>query len=461
MRDRVRRDQLQFTVHGSRLNGADLFPFSEHKSMSENSTPNLASRIHDRTAGPGRLLTLRTPVDDIVSFRGSFVANPDPAAGDPLRQKLTVSLLDKGTEQRDRFELARVLEDCGAKLDLSSDGLFVEGSGRALVEDLPRVMDVMAEMLRTPAFDPEQFRKARAQVAADIQRRMEKTSARAAAAFSQRLFSEGHPNHNPAPETVLERLQGLTVGDVRDYHDAHFGATEWTLAVVGDLEHDAVEAVVAEAFEGWTSHGASASYETDAAPAEVGRSVVPMPDKSNVDVRLGHALPLRRDHDDYAALYVGNYILGGNFAARLMSTVRDEMGLTYSIRSSLSGVTTRYAGSWQTSITLSHDALEEGIAATKDVIRAFVEEGATQDELDAKKTTITGSYTVGLATTERLAQSILTNAERGFGVSYLDGFPEEIRALSLKEVNDAVQRYLDPDAIQEALAGTRPEPVGA
>ena len=186
-----------------------------------------------------------------------------------------------------------------------------------------------------------------------------------------------------------------------------------------------------------------------------------MPDKSNVDVRLGHAVPIRRDHDDYSALYVGNYILGGDFAARLMSTIRDEKGLTYNIRSSLSGVTTRYAGSWQTSITLSHDAVDEGIAATKEVLRRFVEEGATEDELDAKKTTITGSYTVGLATTERLAQSILTNAERGFDVSYLDDFPEEIRALTLDDVNDAIARYFDPDALHEALAGTQPEPVGA
>ncbi len=428
-------------------------------SSQSNTTPTLAPRIQDRQAGPARLLTLRTSVDGIVSWRGSFVANPDPAAGDPLRQKLTVSLLDKGTEQRDRFELARVLEDCGAKLDLSSDGLFVEVSGRALVDDLPRVMDVMAEMLRTPAFDPGEFEKARAQVAADVQRRMEKTSARASTGLSQRLFPEGHPNHNPASETVLERLQSLTIEDVRDYHDIHFGATEWTLAVVGDLDHEKVGSVVEETFEGWAPHDAPAVYDSEAAPTEVGRSVVPMPDKSNVDVRLGHALPLRRDHDDYTALYVGNYILGGNFAARLMSVVRDELGLTYSIRSSLSGVTTRYAGSWQTSVTLSHDALEEGIAATKDVIRDFVEEGATADELDAKKTTITGSYTVGLATTERLARSILTNAERGFDVSYLDTFPKEIRALTLEEVNTAVRRYLEPEAIQEALAGTQSEPV--
>src|SRR6056297_3316116 len=120
-----------------------------------NSSPNLASRIQDREAGPGRLLTLQTSVDDIVSWRGSFLAYPNLAAGDDLLQELTVSLLDKGTEQRDRFELARVLEDCGAKLNLSSDGLYIDVSGRALTEDLPRVMDVLAEMLRTPSFQQE------------------------------------------------------------------------------------------------------------------------------------------------------------------------------------------------------------------------------------------------------------------------------------------------------------------
>jgi zinc protease len=76
-----------------------------------------------------------------------------------------------------------------------------------------------------------------------------------------------------------------------------------------------------------------------------------------------------------------------------------------------------------------------------------------------KKTTITGSYTVGLATTQRLAQSILTNAERGFGTDYLDRFPQEIEGLTLEEVNEAVQAYLRPDEMHEALAGVRPEPV--
>ncbi|GIS56662.1 MAG: hypothetical protein CM1200mP1_06000 [Candidatus Neomarinimicrobiota bacterium] len=34
---------------------------------------------------------------------------------------------------------------------------------------------------------------------------------------------------------------------------------------------------------------------------------------------------------------LGIYILGGNFSARLMQTVRDEQGLTYGIGSSIGG----------------------------------------------------------------------------------------------------------------------------
>jgi len=423
--------------------------------------PTLAPQIRDRTVGPSRLLTLETAVDEVVSWRGSFLAYPDLAADDDLRQELAVSLLDKGTEHRDRFELARVLEECGAKLTLSSDGLYVDASGRALADDLPRVMDVLAEMLRAPAFNEQEFEKARAQTIAEVQRRMEKTGAQASAALSRRLFGAGHPNYSRTPETALDRLRALTVEDVRDYHESHFGATEWTLAVVGDLDHDAVAEVVGEAFDGWRPHETEPTHDTEGIDTSPGRSVVPMPDKSNVDVRLGHTVPLRRDHEAYPALYVGNYILGGNFAARLMNTIRDEKGLTYHIGSSLSGLTTRYAGYWQTSVTLSHDALEEGIDATTAVLRRFVEEGATEAELDDKKTTITGSYAVGLATTRRLAQSILTNAERGFDVDYLDRFPEEIRALRLEEVNEAVRRYLQPDALHEALAGVPPEEASA
>jgi len=425
-------------------------------------TTDFASRVIDRQVGPCRVLMLPTEVDRVVSWRGSFVTNPDFAAGDAVLQDLTVSLLDKGTEERDRFELARVLEDCGAKLDLSSDGLFVDVSGRALADDVPDVLDVMADMLRTPQFHADEFRKAQAQSIGQVQRQMEKTGTQASGALTRRLFSDNHPNHTAAPQSQIAHLQALTVDDVRTYHAEHVGANEWTLVFVGDLDPDAVTTAVDRAFAGWQPHDAPATHDTDPrTDVDPGRSDVPMPDKSNVDVRMGHALPIRRDHDAYVPLYVGNYMLGGNFSARLMAQVRDEQGLTYHIGSGLSGVSTRYAGSWQVEVTLSQESLERGIEATEAVIRDFVKEGATEAELEGKKTTITGSFQVGLATTRRLAQSILTTAERGFGVEYLDRFPHLVNDLTLEDVNDAVRRYLRPEAMHLALAGTLPEATAA
>ena len=426
------------------------------------STPtHFAERVVTRSAGPCTLHVLSTPVEGFVSWRGSFLAFPDFSRGDDLLQHLTVSLLDKGTEQRDRFALARVLEDKGATLQVSSDGLYVDVSGQALSEDVPAVMDVLAEMLRSPRFEAEEFEKARAQTRARLQRDMEKTGKQASGELSRHLFPANHPNYNAPFEAQLERLENTTVSDVMDYHAAHFGSNAFTLCMVGDADPRALSETVEDAFSGWDKHTCAETHTTDPLDASPGSSRVPLPDKSNVDVRLGHALPIRRDHEDYVPLYVGNYILGGNFSARLMNEVRDQKGFTYHIGSGLSGVSTRYNGSWKIDVTLSQDKLTEGVEATRKVVKRFVTEGATAEELASKKTTITGSFTVGLATTQRLAHSLLTNAERGFSVSYLDEFPEIIESLTLEEVNTAVQRYLNPDALHVAMAGTIPEHAAA
>lgn len=419
---------------------------------------HFADRIHDRPAGPCRLLTLDTPVDEVVSWRASFLTEPNFAAGDNLRQELAVQLLDKGTTSHDRFELARILEDRGAELNISSDGLYVDVSGRALRDDLPDVLGVVAEMLFEPAFAPEEFEKARAQIAAQIQREMENTGAQSASALSRALYDPAHPNYSPSPTEQLTQLQQIGRDAVQAYHAAHFGANDFIMVMVGDRASDpALEQAVEQHFAGWAAHDAPSTYEGQARVTAGGESQVPMPDKTNIDVRMGHALPVRRDDDAYLPLYVANYILGGNFSARLMATIRDEMGLTYGINSSLSGMSTRYDGHWQVGVTLSQENLARGVAATRAEVERFVREGATADELAAKKTTITGSYTVGLATTKRLAQSILTNAERGFDMDYLDRFPALIEALTLDEVNAAAQAHFDPDRFHTAMAGTVPE----
>ncbi len=399
------------------------------------------------------LWMLPMPVEEVVTLQGSFYTYPDFSQGEELLQELTVQLLDKGTEQHDKFELAEMLESRGAEISFFSEELRVGFSCRMLRKDVPDVVALLAEQLRTPRFDAREFELVRAQLAAGIQRSMESTAAQAAGALSRRLYPPDHPNYMEEPVRLLERLAAYTPENVRNYYRQHFGTRSLFVVAVGDMQTEVLQKAVARHLGDWPPHEHPPRFAEKAVYAAPGRTEIPMPDRVNVDVRLGHGLPLRRTDTEFLPLYVGNFILGGNFSARLMTIVRDEMGLTYGIDSSLSGITPEYEGHWQVAVTLSQELLEQGLEATMQVVERFVEEGATAEELADKKTTITGNFQVGLASTGGIASALLTALERGFGVEYLDRFPEEVRALTLEEVNSAIRTYLHPRDVHVAIAG--------
>jgi predicted Zn-dependent peptidase len=422
---------------------------------------SFAERVVAVQLGNCRLYVLPLAVEQVVTLRGSFLAWPDVAAGDLLRQRLTVSMLDRGTAQRDRFELARLLEDRGAHVGFGSRGLRIEFTGRMLRRHVPDVLPLIAEQLRTPRFDPEEFEKVRRQLEAQLKQALEQTATRARVALSQRLYSPAHPNYGLDPREALTRLAELTLEDVKTYHATHFGANELTLVLVGQIQPEAVVPLVERFFADWALHAATPCFTAAAAPQPPGRELIYVPDRQNLDVCLGHAVPLRRQDPDYLPLYVGTYILGGNFSARLMATVRDERGLTYWIHAGLEGINTLHDGHFQIDVTLSRDQLEEGLKATLAEVRRFVAEGVTEAELAEKKDTLTGLFQTGLSTTGGLATALLINIERGFGPAYLDRYPEEIRALTRSQVNEAVARYLKPDMLHTVIAGSIRAPQDA
>lgn len=418
--------------------------------------PSFAERIEERQVGPCRLLMLKTPVRSVVTWKASFKSHPNFSENEDLLQGLAVSLLDKGTQHRDRFEIAEELENRGAQVQFDSDGLHVDVSGRSLSHDVSDVLALAAEQLREPLFDAGEFEKSRSRMVASIQRSMESTGSQALGALTRRLYSPAHPNFTPEPSDRVTRLSELDVDRVRHYHERHFGSNELTFVVVGDFDEAQIENTVRSHFGDWKPHEIAGRFEAVPGEADPGRTEIPIPDKQNVDVRIGHVLDVLRDDADYIPIYLANYVLGGNFSARLMQVIRDEMGLTYGIRSGLYGISTEYSGHWQVAVTLSTENLERGVDATIGEVRRFVDEGLTEAELDDKKTTVVGSFKVGLATTGGLAGTLLKNAERGFDVGYLDRFPEEVQSVTLEHANEVVRSHIHPDRLHVAMAGMLP-----
>lgn len=421
------------------------------------SETKIADRIIEQTPIDGiRLLTMKTGVKDVVTITGSFLGGDQysPQAN-MLIADLTAAMLDKGTKNKSKFEIADKLETVGASISFSSGQYHVRFSAKCLKADIPLVLSLLAEQLREPAFNKEDLKTLKTRLVANLKRDKEDTGKQAGGAFLRKLYPKNHPNYAYKIDNRIKMVNDIMPASLKYYHKTFYGLGNMTIVAVGDVDSEAFNSEISKAFKGWKTSPLDKKESTLMAnPVKASTEYVTIKEKTSADIYIGLPIGIDRNHEDYYPLMVGTYILGGNFSARLMQTVRDEQGLTYSIQSWVGGIDNGNDGYWVTGGSFAPQMVDRGYKATIEQLAKWVESGITKAELTAKQSTITGSYKVGLATTSGLAGQILTNAERGRPNSYLDNFPEFINALTMNQINNVIQKYIYKDKMFFVAAGS-------
>jgi zinc protease len=403
-----------------------------------------------------RLLTMKTGVQDVVTIRGSILGGDvfSPQANRMIAD-LTAAMLDKGTRDKSKFEIADRLEAVGATISFSSGQQHVRFSVKCLKDDIPLVLGLLAEQLREPAFNKEDLRTLKKRIKGNLMRDKESTSKMAGGEFIRELYPKDHPNYRYSIDEQIEMIEKIDRASLRNFHKTYYGLGNMIMVAVGDVDGKYFSSEVEKVFKGWkTSPLNKWKRMLSAKDAVANTKYVTIKDKTSTDIYIGLTIGIDRTHDDYYPLMIGTYILGGNFSARLMQTVRDEKGLTYGISAQIQGVDNGNDGYLTIWSTFSPQLLQTGYEATLEQLKKWVTDGITADELNAKKTTITGSYKVGLANTNGMAAQILSNSERGRPNEYLDQFPAIINNLTIEQVNIAIEKYIDTDKLVFVAAGS-------
>ena len=407
------------------------------------------------------VVVLKTGAKDVVTVAGILPAGDDRSpAGNLAVATLTGAMLDKGTTRQDKFAVAQKLGDVGASISFSVGSSALQIGAKCLRKDLPLVLSLLAEQLRSPAFSDEEFAKLRTQLSGSIKQLLEDTDFRAEDSYTRAVYPVGHPNRQPAPEEVLAAIERATLADVRQFHSQFYGPTGMRLILVGDVDPQSAQAEVRKAFAGWNGGSIPPTTAKAGRVEAPGDQTVFMPEKANVSVIWGQATQLQYADPDALALRIGTRILGSGFTGRLMANVRDKEGLTYGIGSSVANDTFT-DGDWRVQASFAPALLEQGLASTKRQVIAWHDEGVTVAELARAKSELAGTYKVGLATTSGMAGTILVFLNRGLPLSFVDEFPRRVEALTLEQVNGAIKRYLDPEQMVLVKAGTVASRVGS
>ncbi len=440
------------------LSFKSLFWFVAALGFATASSAGIAEKATRSKASGVDLITYPMGVEDVVTIVGMLPAGDVYAAGGNISAaSLTGMMLERGTTVQDKFAIARQLDSVGAQLGFSVGTQTVAIKGIALKKDVPRVIRLLAEQLRSPAFSADEFAKAKTQFEGGLRPALEDPGFRADDAFNRLVFPENHPNRTLEIQKWLEASKALTLEEVKAFHKKYYGPAHMTLILVGDVDGALIRKEVTKAFAGWTGGVDVDRTVKGAAVSPQLTQTIAMKDKTSVSVILGQASGLRYSDADRLPLAVGTAILGSGFTGRLMSTVRDKEGLTYGIGAGLSD-DAYVDGKWAINADFAPALVAQGIASTRRELDKWYQGGVTATELAERKTNMIGTFQVGLATTGGMAGAMLQTLSRGKPLSWLDEFPKAIDALTVDQVNAAIKKHLDPAKMVLVEAGTLEAP---
>lgn len=417
---------------------------------------SFASRVIRHEAENGAvLLAIENKATPTFSLRSSIRAG---SYFEPLEQpglaSVVAEMLERGTQKRNKLQLANDIESVGAEMNFSSDTFTVSASARALSKDLPLIITAIAESLREPAFPEDELEKLKQQIIASIQEQQQNTRYRAYEAFTKVIFEPSHPYYATPGDELIKSIASITTKDIRAFYEKQYGGQSMVMSVAGDVNAKELAGLFDEAFG---SFNGSANLEIkDVAPREVNgvtREIVQIKDKANVDIIVGHATDLLRSSEDYYAATIANSALGeSTLSSRLGLRVRDKEGLTYGINSTFRSPSL-IAGPWYIGVSLNPQNIEKGINSALEVMRDYIENGIRADELADEKSSAIGSFKVGLGTNAGLARRMWTNEFYALGVDYVDRYDSIIESVTTDEVNAAIRKYFRPDDLTIAMAG--------
>jgi zinc protease len=360
----------------------------------------------------------------------------DPADKSGLAS-LSTSLLDKGTTHVTATELAEALETLGVTLDTRSAADDTTVSWTTIRRNLQPSLKIVSEVLASPRFDPKDFDREQALALARLAQGPDNVNWLAARALPVLLYGKGHPYANPEDGHV-ETVKALTLDDVKSFHSQHVGPKGATLIVVGDVEPDALIAMLESTLGSWPAQN-SGLARRPASSSKLDSDVVYLVDKPGAAqsvLNIGRKWVDRSDPSFYATL-LGNRVLGGDFLSRLNQNLREKNGFTYGARS---GFRFRATGSlWTVSTSVRTDATApalreilselDGLAG----VRPF-----TDHEIALSKGAEVKSYPDRFDTPWSIAANLREMAEFHLPADYLDTFIPRLQATKTQEIASAM-----------------------
>ncbi len=343
-------------------------------------------------------------------------------------------LLFKGTDTRSARSISEAVDASGGDLNAFTTKEYTSFYVRLLAEQLDLGLDILSDILWSPAFRPGEVESERQVILEEILMHNDEPSDLVHEVLARVMW----PSHPLGREVLGEEatIVGMTRDQIAAFHAEHYRPANVVFAAAGALDHAEVAGGIARRLGSPPVGRHPARTPPAAAPG--GTAVV---ERDTEQAHLAVGVPgLARGDERRYALSIIDHVLGSGMSSRLFQTVREERGLVYSVYSyresyEHTGVLAVYAGT-------SPDKAREVLGLVHEELDRMAEGGITGAELEGARSHLRGSLVLGLedsgARMSRIGHARLTHGR----VPPVEELERRFAAVGLDEVAELAAELL-------------------
>ncbi len=366
-----------------------------------------------------------------------------------LESLMTAAMLTEGTSTLKASEIADKIDFFGAQF---SSVPYYDNNYLSLVSlkrHLPQLLPLIAAMLQDSVFPENEFeiirqkRKQRALVDA------ERVGLIAQRRFLREMFGENHPY---APVLSPDAYNEVTLEGVKAHYLNNYGSERLTIVGSGHIDEEVKELIREKFGKPW---GGTLLPERELTIGQTNPQGYLFLEKQGANqnaMTIGKRFPTQH-HPDSPGIKVLVTVLGGYFGSRLMTNLREEKGLTYSIHAS--AISFIRQGLFMIHAEVAADKTDEAVREVFREMEKLRQEPVPEEELQPLRNYMLGRILEEFDGPFARAQSFASMREGGLDFSYFDRLIDTIKTITPQQIQDLARIYLDPESMTTVVAGVK------
>ncbi len=361
---------------------------------------------------------------------------------------LLADLMQEGSTSRTAQQIADEVAGMGGNLNIGVGPHTTSLSTSVLYEFVPDAIELMADVLRNPKWPEEELDRLKN----DMKRSLAVQLSRPRAQAMRDFYATLYPDHSYGRVFPGEsQIDSYTTSDIQNFYDMNFGAQRTTIYVAGNFDKSAVKDAVENAMSDW-QEGQAAEYPVAQAVTSNKIQIIDRPGAPQSTIYFGLPVP-DPSHPDYLALDVTNSILGGSFASRITSNIREDKGYTYSPTSVLAA--NYKTGLWYEMADVTTEHTGASIAEIKKEIERLQEEPPSAEELDGIINYESGIFVLQNSTPRGIIGQLIFLDTHELDESFLKNKVANMLAVSPEKVSELTRKYIKPENMTLIVVGDK------